>query len=91
ANTSTRPLLMLLLTLPGHLALMLYIYARNLGHADVKGMRKGMWHGLKDGWALRAKKDYRVKPTWAAVWSLIRSMAWNPVQLSRRGVHVWAV
>ena len=85
------PLSVLLLTLPGHLALMIYIYLRNAGHADVSGMRKGMWHGLKDGWALRWQTDYKVKPTRKAIWNLVRSMAWNPVQLSRRGVHVWAV
>jgi GT2 family glycosyltransferase len=91
AYLKNMPLSVLLLTLPGHLILMLYIYARNTGHANLKGMRKGMWHGLKDGWALRWKNDYKVKPSTKATWNLVRSMAWNPALLSNRGVHVWAV
>lgn len=85
------PLSVLVLTLPGHIALMLYIYMRNRGHADLTGMRRGMWHGLKQGWSMRWQDDYTVKPTRKAIWNLIRSMAWNPVRLSQRGVHVWAV
>ncbi|MCR9193489.1 MAG: glycosyltransferase family 2 protein [Hyphomonas sp.] len=91
AYLKNMPLSVLLLTLPGHLILMLYIYARNTGHANLKGMRKGMWHGLKDGWALRWKNDYKVKPSAKATWNLVRSMAWNPALLSNRGVHVWAL
>lgn len=91
AYLKNMPLSVLLLTLPGHLILMLYIYARNTGHANLKGMRKGMWHGLKDGWALRWKSDYKVKPSTKATWNLVRSMAWNPALLSNRGVHVWAL
>ena len=89
AYLKNMPLSLLALTLPGHLALMVYIYLRNKGHADLHGMREGMWHGLKDGWALRWQGDYTVKPTRKAIWNLIRSMAWNPVRLSQRGVHVW--
>ena len=91
AYLKNMPLAVLLLTLPGHIALMLYIYMRNMGHANLKGMRKGMWHGLKDGWALRWQTDYKVKPSRKATWNLMRSMAWNPVRLSTRGVHVWAL
>ena len=91
AYLKNMPLVVLLLTLPGHIALMLYIYLRNMGHANLKGMRQGMWHGLKDGWALRWQKEYKVKPSRKATWNLMRSMAWNPVRLSTRGVHVWAL
>ncbi len=91
AYLKNMPLVVLLLTLPGHIALMLYIYLRNMGHANLKGMRQGMWHGLKDGWALRWQTEYKVKPSRKATWNLMRSMAWNPVRLSTRGVHVWAL
>lgn len=91
AYIKNMPLAFLLLTLPGHLALMAYNYLNNLGNADVKGMRQGMWHGLKDGWALRRKGDYRVRPTRKTIWNLMQSMSWNPARLSSRGVHVWAV
>ncbi len=91
AYLKNMPLAVLLLTLPGHVVLMLYIYFRNMGHANLKGMRKGMWHGLKDGWSLRWQKEYKVKPSTRSTWNLVRSMAWNPALLSNRGVHVWAV
>ncbi len=85
------PLPMLFMTLPGHLVLMLYIYLRNRGHADIRGMRDGMWAGLKEGWALRRQQAYRVKPSRQATWNLMKSMAWNPATLSRRAVHVRAL
>lgn len=91
AYIKNMPLAFLLLTLPGHLALMGYNYLNNLGNADVKGMREGMWDGLKKGWALRRNGDYRVRPTRKTIWNLMQSMSWNPVRLSSRGVHVWAV
>jgi len=91
AYIKNMPLAFLLLTLPGHLALMGYNYLNNLGNADVKGMRQGMWDGLKQGWALRRKGDYRVRPTRKTIWNLMQSMSWNPARLSSRGVHVWAV
>ena len=91
AYLKNMPLAVLLLTLPGHIALMLYIYLSNIGHANLKGMRQGMWHGLKDGWALRWQTDYKVKPSRKATWNLMRSMAWNPMRLSTRDVHVWAL
>lgn len=91
AYIKNMPLAFLLITLPGHLALMAYNYLNNIGNADVKGMRQGMWHGLKDGWALRRKRDYRVRPTRKTIWNMMQSMSWNPALLSTRGVHVWAV
>lgn len=91
AYLKNMPLTVLLLTLPGHVALMMYIYLRNKGHANLRGMRRGMWHGLKDGWALRWQSEYKVKHSAKATWNLVRSMAWNPALLSNRGVHVWAV
>ncbi|MCR9079140.1 MAG: glycosyltransferase family 2 protein [Hyphomonadaceae bacterium] len=91
AYIKNMPLAFLLLTLPGHLALMGYNYLNNLGNADVKGMREGMWDGLKKGWALRRNGDYRVRPTRKTIWNLMQSMSWNPARLSSRSVHVWAV
>lgn len=85
------PLPLLIFTLPGHLILMLYIYLRNRGHADVKGMRDGMIAGLKAGWALRRQPAYRVKATRKGTWNLIGSMVWNPVRLSQRGIHLRAI
>lgn len=91
AYIKNMPLAFLLLTLPGHLALMGYNYLNNLGNADVKGMREGMWDGLKKGWALRRNGQYRVRATRKTIWHLMQSMSWNPVRLSSRAVHVWAV
>mmetsp|Transcript_29058 Transcript_29058/g.37983 ORF Transcript_29058/g.37983 Transcript_29058/m.37983 type:complete len:211 (+) Transcript_29058:441-1073(+) len=91
AYIKNMPLLFLLLTLPGHLTLMLYNYLNNIGNANLKGMRLGMWHGLKEGWAMRRQKKYKVNPAQRSTLNLLRSMAWNPVRLSQRRVHVWAL
>ncbi|MEO0551472.1 MAG: glycosyltransferase family 2 protein [Pseudomonadota bacterium] len=89
AYLKNMPLSVLILTLPGHVFLLMCIYLNNLSNADIRGMRLGMWHGFKKGWALRWQDEYTVKPTLSTTWNLIRSMAWNPVLLSQRGVHVW--
>ena len=71
--------------------LMLYNYLNNIGHANLKAMRQGMWHGLKEGWAMRRQAKYKVPANKRSTWNLMRSMSWNPVILSNRGVHVRAL
>ena len=75
AYIKNMPLGFLVLTFPGHLMLMLYNYLNNIGHANLKGMRKGMWHGLKEGWAMRRQSEYKVHPEQRSTWNLLRSMA----------------
>ncbi len=91
AYIKNMPLGFLLLTFPGHLMLMLYNYLNNIGHANLKAMREGMWHGLKEGWAMRRQAKYKVPASERSTWNLMRSMSWNPVILSNRGVHVRAL
>lgn len=91
AYIKNMPLAFLMLTLPGHMLLMAYNYLNNIGNANRKAMRDGMWHGLKQGWAMRRDSHFTVRDENRSTLNLLRSMAWNPVQLSRRRVHVWAV
>jgi len=72
------PLPMLFLTLPGHLAIIAYIYLRNrrdLGHS---GMIDGVKQGFRHGFSIRRSKDWR-GPTYPKHWGRwLRSMAWWP-------------
>ncbi|MEO1305331.1 MAG: glycosyltransferase family 2 protein [Pseudomonadota bacterium] len=91
AYIKNMPLAFLILTLPGHVSLMAYNYINNIGHGNLRAMRRGMWDGLRDGWAMRRQNRFKTGTKNRSTWNLIRSMAWNPVRLSQRGVHVWAV
>lgn len=88
AYLKNMPLSMLVVTLPVHILLMVYIYLRNRTEGHVEAMRDGMRDGLKDGFRLRRQGLYKVKPDRRGTWNLMRSMAWNPVRLSRRGLHL---
>ena len=91
AYIKNMPLPYLVLTLPGHLGLMLYNYLNNIGNANLKAMRRGMWHGLRHGWAMRGQSDYKLGARQRSIWNLLRSMAWNPARLATRNVYVWAL
>lgn len=88
AYLKNMPLSILLITLPGHVALTLYIYLRNRGKAGTQGMGAGIWAGIKQGWRLRCQKAYRVNPTPKALLNLIRSMSWNPYDFVHHRVHI---
>lgn len=91
AYIKNMPLAFLILTLPGHVLLMLYNYFNNIGHGNLRAMREGMWDGLRLGWTMRRQKSFKTGDKSRSIWNLMRSMAWNPVTLSQRGVHVWAL
>jgi len=82
------PLPLLLLTLPGHAALTLYLLAR----AAMIGRASSTWRGLKDGVSglrvFTGPSNWSVPKRKASLWTLARSMAWNPWKMSSRGPHV---
>ena len=91
AYIKNMPLVFLILTLPGHILLMFYNYLNNMGHSNTRAMRKGMWDGLREGWAIRREQRFKIGGYDRSTWNLIRSMAWNPLTLSQRGIHVWSL
>lgn len=78
------PLPMLLLTLPGHLAILGYLWIRNGKRDGHRGLKDGMIAGLRGGWKLRRSDKWRgpKSPRKPGLW--LKSMAWWPGALSDR-------
>ncbi|RIJ32329.1 glycosyltransferase family 2 protein [Henriciella mobilis] len=82
------PLLLLVLTFPGHILMLAYIYMRNRKRNDHDGLKKGLLDGLKGGWRLRRESDYKAGQRRISILTLSRRMSWNPVRLSARLSHI---
>ncbi|MEE9381331.1 MAG: glycosyltransferase family 2 protein [Hyphomonadaceae bacterium] len=82
------PALLLMLTLPGHIVLSAYLLAR----AAMSGRTPKTWSGMRDGLAglssIRKASPWSPPKRRTSLWSLARSMAWNPFYMSSRAPHV---
>lgn len=78
------PLWLLVLTLPVHVALTLYV----LGHSAFLGRFKATLRGLKDGIAGCGEMRSSRLPLSGSLKQLLLSMAWNPWKMHVRHVHV---
>lgn len=82
------PLPLLLLTFPGHLAILAYVYLRNRDRFEHSGMTDGVKAGFKSAWSLRGKGPYKTRH-WPRSWrAFLTSMAWNPFVIRDRRPHV---
>ena len=84
------PILLLLLTLPVHLAILMYIYLRNRRALTTRGMRDGIIAGFKGGWRLRRDREFRLQKRRVSLFSLLSTMAWNPFLMTQQKTHVRA-
>lgn len=82
------PLMMLVLTLPGHLAIIGYMYFRNRPSLDNHGMRDGILVGFRTGWKLRRQSEFKVRRRKRSVLSLISIMGWNPFSMIQHRTQV---
>lgn len=82
------PFLLLLLTLPGHLALIGYIYLRNRRSFEHSGMKDGLRDGFRRAWTIRQSDAFKAPARSLPWYVLIRRMAWNPFLMARRRCHV---
>ncbi|MEQ3629169.1 MAG: glycosyltransferase family 2 protein [Hyphomonas sp.] len=83
------PAPLLWLTLPGHVAISLYILLRAAMTGATAPTWDGMAEGLKGIAGLRSGKSPWSPPKRRiSLWSLARDMAWNPLRISRRMPHV---
>nr|WP_321509812.1 glycosyltransferase family 2 protein [uncultured Hyphomonas sp.] len=82
------PLPILLLTLPAHIALSIYLIFRNALVGCFSATLKGTWHGLRDLPKILTDSRWRTKQRKLSVWSLSRTMVWNPFRMSRHQPHV---
>lgn len=82
------PLPVLLLTLPGHLVLILYLLARNLFTPRFRPMVRGLSDGLKGLAHIIRDRRWKTRLANAGLVRLLSRMAWNPWRMSARKVHI---
>lgn len=83
------PALLLLLTLPGHIAISAYILLRGAMTGNAGPTLKGMRAGIKGISGLRRDNSPWQRPRrTVSLWHLSRTMAWNPLRISARMPHV---
>ncbi len=79
---------LLVLTLPGHVVLNLYV----LGHAALLGrfrpMLRGLLHGLAGLGGMGRRDPWPAPERRVSLWKLTRAMAWNPWRMHARKPHV---
>ena len=79
------PWLLLLVTLPMHILLSVFLILKALVQGKLAATLKGMWDGIAGVAKVRSSRDHARK---ASLWSLSRAMAWNPLVMYGRHVHV---
>lgn len=82
------PALLLALTLPGHIALSVYLLLRAISTGRAVGTSKGMRDGLAGLSSIRKPSPWSPPKRTQSIWALARSMAWNPFLMSSRRPHV---
>lgn len=82
------PLPLLLLTLPMHIVLCLYLIARNALLGRLVPTLKGNWDGLRGLPDVLSGAKWRVRERKVSIGQLARTMMWNPLRMSRRVPHV---
>ncbi len=76
------PTVLMPIALPAHILVIAYVFLRS----STRDMRDARWRGLKDGWA--GRKAFIAERRWrGAPINLLRTLAWTPMAISRRGVH----
>lgn len=88
AYAKNMPTALLLVTLPGHIVLTLYILARNAFTPRFKPMMKGLRDGLKGATNIRRQPNWRVRAPSSSLTEIASRMAWNPWRMSARKTHV---
>lgn len=83
------PLLLLLLTMPAHLAMTLLLYLLALGKPKAGSIRRGFVAGLaRLPQTLRARRRVQSDKKCSSL-EIARAMSWNPIRMGRRRSHVW--
>lgn len=88
AYVKSMPIMLLVLTLPGHMALTLYVLARNAFTPRFWPMARGLAAGVTKATAMRQKGQSNRRARRISLWQLARRFAWNPWRMSARKPHV---
>lgn len=81
------PLWLLVITLPGHLFIHLYIYVRNKRGMEHSGMWDGLVEGYKRGFGIRRSSDYNLNSN-ISIRRVFRTMAFNPYRMVRHRIFL---
>lgn len=82
------PAVLLLATLPAHVAISIYLILRSATLGCFKATLKGTWDGLAGLPEIVLEPRWKAPARKVSLWSLARSMAWNPLRLHRRKPHI---
>ena len=88
AYIKNTPLPLLILTLPGHVAILGYIYLRNRRKLPNRGMQDGIREGLRTAWQIRKSPEFKAPKRTRSIRGLVSAMAFNPFRMARRKAHV---
>tara|TARA_R110000868_G_scaffold43693_6_gene146732 strand:- start:6834 stop:7895 length:1062 start_codon:yes stop_codon:yes gene_type:complete len=78
------PLALLLLTLPAHILISVYLIFRSAMFGCFVSTLRGTWHGFRYALKIRSDNQWRPRTRKVSLWSLARSMTWNPLRMNRR-------
>lgn len=82
------PLPLLIVTLPGHVILTLYILIRNSFTPRARPMLRGIAHGLSGIGTVMQPGRWKIKSRTVSLGRLMGTMAWNPWRMSSRKAYV---
>lgn len=82
------PWSLMILTLPLHLVLTIYLVMRKMSDGTADPMLRGLKDGMAQAVSIRRAPNWKVEHREVSLLTLARSMAWNPWRMSRRLPHV---
>ncbi|WP_158085694.1 glycosyltransferase family 2 protein [Henriciella aquimarina] len=83
------PPVLLVLSLPAHIVLTLYLYLSALGRPRARSIRRGLGEAFgRFGETMKARRDIQ-RQRQLSSFAIVRAMNWDPIVLHRRRPHVW--
>ncbi|MEQ8558522.1 MAG: glycosyltransferase family 2 protein [Henriciella sp.] len=83
------PPLALVLSMPGHVLLTLYLYISAIGRPRAQSIRRGLGEAFRRlGDTMRSRKTVQKQRKLSSV-EITKAMSWSPFTLHRRKPHVW--
>ncbi|MEZ6001542.1 glycosyltransferase family 2 protein [Hyphomonas sp.] len=79
---------LIVLTLPVHTALTLYILVRSPAIKRLGATSRGLWDGIKGIAEMKRTSPWSPQKRQVKLWDLAKSMAWNPWQMSQHKAFV---
>lgn len=78
----------LIVTLPGHVVLSIYLILHAMMKGKGRSTARAMWAGISGLPELLTHNTWRINRRRTSGWRLLRKMAWNPWKMNARAIHV---